>query len=671
MEEQEQSPSGLAPGDDKAKDSSITAKIVMLKGLWALGGAALATAAGVALFYIYMWNIGGVPIAQLSSVAVFSKIIVPAALFICMLLLGVWLTPLMVVAGLLSHKVDLSLKRLFYYAPTEPSIEGPSHAPTPDATENGVNTAPIEAPAPNSGRSPSKAPRVNVRRVIAFAASTAGVASLWPIAMLMAPHVVEEKAPRAYWFGASGAALFLLSLLFLRILWSRSEVTQPNTPPALPPLMGLRLGLMNWGQAVPARARLRGARSLDWVRAKSGSLWNRFKLRLARGKLLFLGWILLRPLALLGFVIWLPFETFDRVWVSLTTSPSRRALAKPAPAKESFWTVAAAGVAVGFISLMPYLILMLVLFSDETFVKDLTDLGMVLSLVPIGLSITGGFACSLGVILSHRKDGKMQWRPVLLINALVLCGVLFGLKVQGHLLNRVMVLSSVRIEHANVFLEAEGCEILAAMSGVGGGVGWTPSPTKDSKACMLYNVTVQSSLDPALQIACWRTPPVSGTQASARGATPTAPPASAALPPTSSSAASGVNMAAPAVAKPSNFRTGSSESNQVSGFGSFSMPTKYVRNAWKIGHPIAEIVTPVCPQDFNLERLEALASGPVKEAAAKPSPAASEAVSSCALAAPSTASTTGAISSHAASQPSTPSAPRPARSHVRSSCRPG
>ncbi|WP_266007551.1 hypothetical protein [Paucibacter sp. PLA-PC-4] len=42
--------------------------------------------------------------------------------------------------------------------------------------------------------------------------------------------------------------------------------------------------------------------------------------------------------------------------------------------------------------------------------------------------------------------------------------------------------------------------------------------------------------------------------------------------------------------------------------GSFSMPTKYVRNAWKIGRPIEDIVTPVCPQSFSIELLDALAS---------------------------------------------------------------
>lgn len=191
-------------GDQPAgtTDQSLGAKILWLKGLWALAGAALATAAGVAL-YIYMWNIGGVPIAQLSSVAVFSKIIVPTAIFLCVLLLAVWLTPLIVVAGLLSDKIDLSLKRLFDHTPAEPEAAAPTQQS--GGLQAVESVEPVRPASSDSAQPRLKPPPFNVARIFGFAASTAGLASLRPVVMSMMPHCID-KTQQSYWFAASGLA---------------------------------------------------------------------------------------------------------------------------------------------------------------------------------------------------------------------------------------------------------------------------------------------------------------------------------------------------------------------------------------------------------------------------------------------------------------------------------
>jgi hypothetical protein len=105
------------------------------------------------------------------------------------------------------------------------------------------------------------------------------------------------------------------------------------------------------------------------------------------------------------------------------------------------------------------------------------------------------------------------------------------------MLDAVMVLASVRVENAVITLEPEGCELLEAM----GAAGWGAA-AGDNNLCVLAGVTIQSTLEPAMQIACWR-----------------------------------------------------EDSHPEKPKGAFSIPLKHVRSVWKAEQAAASTAGAVCP----------------------------------------------------------------------------
>jgi hypothetical protein len=115
----------------------------------------------------------------------------------------------------------------------------------------------------------------------------------------------------------------------------------------------------------------------------------------------------------------------------------------------------------------------------------------------VGLVIA--YALSLWALLDRTKSTRVRWTFVTLVNAGILLFVVAGVGLSSRMLDAVMVLASVRVENAVITLEPEGCELLEAM----GAAGWGAA-AGDNNLCVLAGVTIQSTLEPAMQIACWR-----------------------------------------------------------------------------------------------------------------------------------------------------------------------
>lgn len=147
------------------------------------------------------------------------------------------------------------------------------------------------------------------------------------------------------------------------------------------------------------------------------------------------------------------------------------------------------------------------------------------------------YALSLWALLDRTKSSRVRWTFVALVNAGILLFVVAGVGLSSRMLDAVMVLASVRVENAVITLEPEGCELLEAM----GAAGWGKA-TGDNKLCVLAGVTIQSTLEPAMQIACWR-----------QGSHPEKPK------------------------------------------GAFSIPLKHVRSVWKAEQAAAPTTGAVCP----------------------------------------------------------------------------
>lgn len=130
-----------------------------------------------------------------------------------------------------------------------------------------------------------------------------------------------------------------------------------------------------------------------------------------------------------------------------------------------------------------------------------------------------------------------------------------------------MMLASVRVEHAIVVLDDDGCTLLKSI----GVRGWSPGPAGNGKSCLLVDVTIQSTLEPSMQIACWR-------GAVDKQVAPASAPANVA-----SSPASG----------PLSFTYAAQ--------GSFTLPAKAVRSIWKTKAGKGPELGPVCPVRLDIE----------------------------------------------------------------------
>lgn len=235
------------------------------------------------------------------------------------------------------------------------------------------------------------------------------------------------------------------------------------------------------------------------------------------------------------------------------------------------------------VSLMPFLTLLLLFLKSDILLESDSILALILGATGISLCIVFSYATSLWMLLESNQNKREKFVIGILLNAGVLGMMIFLLGLSSRMLEMVMVLSSVRVENAIVTLESEGCELLESMNANGWGY-----MTKNRKICVLADITIQSTLEPSMQIACWR------------GTIPKQQTTDIKTPATNSSTASSANIGAPQ----SNLLTaGTSETIIVTGErGAFSMPVKYVRSIWKTKGIKTSNREAVCDSHFEYEQ---------------------------------------------------------------------
>lgn len=233
------------------------------------------------------------------------------------------------------------------------------------------------------------------------------------------------------------------------------------------------------------------------------------------------------------------------------------------------------GYSCAVLSLFPLFFLLLIFFRTDYLLKLNSVWYLAFGLVVISAGILFSFCTSLVVLVRSTKGWAIQWLFVMGINAFVLSVIVMLLGMSSRMLEAVMKMSSLRVENAVMLLEPEGCEILESMQAIG----WGRGPGTPSKTCMLYDVTIQSTLEPAMQIACWR---------GILNAEHTAP----VLPASQDAHALRQHV-------------------QVAGrSGSFSIPTEYVRSVWKTAGLKPQQQPWVCPAVLALTPNSMTAASP-------------------------------------------------------------
>lgn len=219
--------------------------------------------------------------------------------------------------------------------------------------------------------------------------------------------------------------------------------------------------------------------------------------------------------------------------------------------------------------------------------------------------IFGTIAISTGIIfvytlslltLIEKIQGKpAKWGLLLGLNATILGFMILMLGMSSRMLEAVMVMASVRVENAFITLEPEGCDLLQAMGANGWGY-----PSKNSKICVLHNVTIQSTLEPAMQIACWRgTIPKKIAQDDKSNAYER-PNKASPSDPMEVSAEHGVATAS--TENPTHTAPPGTRTTEVTGLrGAFTIPVKHVRSVWKTSGALTSDDAALCATSMKYQ----------------------------------------------------------------------
>lgn len=247
-------------------------------------------------------------------------------------------------------------------------------------------------------------------------------------------------------------------------------------------------------------------------------------------------------------------------------------------------------------SVAPLLSLLLVFLKSDRLLESESATAFALGALAISFGIVVAYAVSLWALVERSQGKHTKWVFLLGLNAAILGFMAVSLGLSSRMLEAVMVLASVRVESAIVTLEPEGCELLESM----GARGWGYT-AKGSKICVMPDVTIQSTLEPAMQIACWRgTIPKAKTEAGRVAAS--AASASSSTSQAMAAASTSAAVVPDAMLAPSAHAV-ALDTTQVSGRrGVFSMPVKYVRSVWKTGGIASSSREALCTTQLEFHR---------------------------------------------------------------------
>lgn len=151
------------------------------------------------------------------------------------------------------------------------------------------------------------------------------------------------------------------------------------------------------------------------------------------------------------------------------------------------------GVMTSFLSLYPTYILVLQISVDST-----SEFYFGILLIHFASILV--YAFSFFILITSEGNLFTKLSLILILNSITLLLIVLGFGMFPKLTNRVMELSSIRVERATIILNRDGCEILDRISTASGG----RSKSESGEICLLKDVTIQSTLQPAMQVACWR-----------------------------------------------------------------------------------------------------------------------------------------------------------------------
>lgn len=230
------------------------------------------------------------------------------------------------------------------------------------------------------------------------------------------------------------------------------------------------------------------------------------------------------------------------------------------------------------ISTTPLFYLVLVFLRSDYLLATQSFTVFIFGTIIISMGIIFVYALSLITLIERIQGKPTKWGLLLALNASILGLMVFMLGMSSRMLEAVMVMASVRAENAVITLEPEGCELLQAMGAKGWGY-----PSKNSRTCVLYDVTIQSTLEPAMQIACWRgTIPQKTAQDAASLRASERHSKAAPSDPMTASEENGIATAS--TTNPAPVTLPVAGTTEITGQrGAFTIPVKHIRSVWKTG----------------------------------------------------------------------------------------
>lgn len=313
---------------------------------------------------------------------------------------------------------------------------------------------------------------------------------------------------------------------------------------------------------------------------------------------------LVLPALATGVLLTIQWHRFNRALGGVSNQTEGNAQAHR---KDRSWLAwAGFGYGSAFLSLFPLLTLLLVFIRTEFLLEQDSYFVFILGASLMSLGIVTAYSISLAVLVRRRQGVAVRWAAVLGLNAIILFGVVITLGLSTRILEAVMVMSSVRVENAVLLLEPEGCDLLQSM----GAEGWGRLEESSDKTCLLYDVTIQSTLEPSMQLACWRGVVSKSEQGSAKPEASASAALSYASAPVVAPAASLAKVSAMAPPSVPVSQPPLQEAVFLGRKGSFTIPTKLVRSVWKTGGVKFEGQPPVCPHVLKIRKgaVQAVAS---------------------------------------------------------------
>lgn len=152
------------------------------------------------------------------------------------------------------------------------------------------------------------------------------------------------------------------------------------------------------------------------------------------------------------------------------------------------------GVLTSFFSIFPFILLLRLFIKTDLILSTQSIWMILLGGVGICLAITLAHTFSLWFFLQRNQGVAIRWLSVIAINSTIFLFLILWFGMFPRLLEVIMKLSSVRVDNAVMVVNSDGCEILTSISVAG-------LDRTNEKTCILRDVTIQSTLEPAMQVA--------------------------------------------------------------------------------------------------------------------------------------------------------------------------